>query len=30
MKNIWIMNHYATDMFYNKAERHYWFAKELK
>lgn len=30
MKNIWIMNHYATDMFYNKAGRHYWFAKELK
>lgn len=24
------MNHYATDMFYNKAGRHYWFAKKLK
>ena len=29
-KRIWLMNHYATDMFYNKAGRHYWFAKELK
>lgn len=30
VNKIWIMNHYATDMFYNKAGRHYWFAKELK
>jgi len=29
-KNIWIINHYATNMFYNKAGRHYWFAKYLK
>lgn len=29
-KRIWLINHYATDMFYNKAGRHYWFAKELK
>ena len=28
-KNIWIMNHYATDMFFNKGGRHYWFANEL-
>lgn len=28
--NIWLMNHYATDMFINKAGRHYWFAKDLK
>ena len=27
--NIWIMNHYATEMFEDKAGRHYWFAKEL-
>lgn len=27
---VWIMNHYATSMYYNKAGRHYWFAKELK
>ena len=24
------MNHYATNMFVDKAGRHYWFAKELK
>lgn len=29
-KTIWIMNHYATGMFFNEAGRHYWFAKELK
>ncbi len=29
MKNIWIMNHYATEMFRNKAGRHYWFADKL-
>lgn len=26
---IWILNHYATEMFDDKAGRHYWFAKEL-
>lgn len=30
MNNIWILNHYATDMFYNKGGRHYAFAKYLK
>lgn len=29
-KNVWILNHYAGDMFYNKGGRHYWFAKYLK
>ncbi len=28
-KNIWIMNHYATNMFFNKGGRHYWFSKYL-
>lgn len=28
--NIWLMNHYATDMFRDKAGRHYWFAKKLE
>ncbi len=27
---IWLINHYATDMFANKAGRHFWFAKSLK
>ena len=27
---IWMMNHYATTMFRDRAGRHYWFAKELK
>lgn len=27
---IWLMNHYATSMFRDKAGRHFWFAKELK
>lgn len=27
---IWLMNHYATSMFRDKAGRHYWFAKELE
>ena len=26
---IWLVNHYATEMYKNKAGRHYWFAKEL-
>lgn len=29
MKKIWIFNHYATEMYFNKGGRHYWFAKEL-
>lgn len=28
--NIWIMNHYATTMYRDKAGRHYWFAKQLE
>lgn len=28
-KKIWIMNHYATETFYNKGGRHYWFAENL-
>lgn len=27
--NIWMVNHYATDMFFNKGGRHYWFAENL-
>lgn len=30
MKNIWIMNHYATDNYYNEGGRHYWLAENLK
>lgn len=26
---IWILNHYATDMYFNGAGRHHWFAKYL-
>lgn len=29
MKNIWLWNHYATDMYKNRGGRHYWFAKNL-
>lgn len=29
-KNVWILNHYATDMLFSKGGRHYWFAKYLK
>lgn len=29
-KNVWILNHHATSMFFNKGGRHYWFAKFLK
>lgn len=29
-KRVWIFNHYATNMFFNKAGRHYWFAENLK
>ena len=28
-RNVWIWNHYATDTFYNKGGRHYWFAENL-
>ena len=28
-KIIWLLNHYATDMYFNKGGRHYWFAKNL-
>jgi glycosyltransferase involved in cell wall biosynthesis len=28
-QNIWIWNHYATNMYFDKAGRHYWFAKNL-
>lgn len=28
-KKIWMMNHYATNMFFNKGGRHYWFAENL-
>lgn len=28
-KNIWIWNHYATDMYKNHGGRHYWFAENL-
>lgn len=27
---IWLMNHYASDMYRDKAGRHYWFAKFLE
>ena len=29
MKNIWLWNHYATDMYKNRGGRHYWFAENL-
>jgi glycosyltransferase involved in cell wall biosynthesis len=28
-KNIWIFNHYATNMYRDRAGRHFWFAKNL-
>ena len=28
-KNIWIWNHYATNTFFDRGGRHYWFAKYL-
>lgn len=28
-KRIWIINHYATNMFENTSGRHYWFARKL-
>ncbi len=29
-KNIWIINHYAGNMLFDKGGRHYWFAKYLR
>src|SRR5690554_1347723 len=28
-KKIWILNHYATNMYFNEGGRHYWFAEKL-
>lgn len=28
--NIWLMNHYASDMYRDKSGRHFWFARKLK
>ncbi|WP_318506969.1 hypothetical protein [Bacillus sp. T3] len=28
-KNIWIWNHYATNMYIDQAGRHYWLAENL-
>lgn len=28
-QNVWIWNHYATNMFFDKAGRHYWIAENL-
>lgn len=28
-KNVWILNHYATNMFFNQGGRHYWIAENL-
>jgi glycosyltransferase involved in cell wall biosynthesis len=28
-QNIWILNHYATNTYFEKGGRHYWFAKYL-
>ncbi|KUO49312.1 MAG: glycosyltransferase WbuB [Desulfitibacter sp. BRH_c19] len=28
-QNVWIWNHYATNMYFDKAGRHYWFAEYL-
>lgn len=30
MKRIWIINHYASEMYVNEGGRHFWFAKYLK
>ncbi len=27
---VWLMNHYASNMYRDKAGRHYWFAEQLK
>jgi glycosyltransferase involved in cell wall biosynthesis len=29
MKKIWILNHYASNMYYNEAGRHFWLAEHL-
>ena len=29
MKKVWIWNHYATNMFFDQAGRHYWFSNYL-
>lgn len=29
-KNVWILNHYATDMYFSHGERHYWIPKFLR
>lgn len=29
-KRVWIMNHYASSMFFDGGGRHYWFAKYLR
>ena len=28
-KNVWIINHYASNMLFDKGGRHYWFAENL-
>lgn len=28
-QNVWIWNHYATNMFFDQAGRHYWFSENL-
>ena len=28
-QNVWILNHYATNTYFEKAGRHYWFAENL-
>ncbi|WP_342610537.1 glycosyltransferase family 4 protein [Staphylococcus hsinchuensis] len=30
MKKVWILNHYATDNYFNEGGRHYWFSQNLK
>lgn len=29
-QNVWILNHYASDTFFDEGGRHYWFAQYLK
>ena len=29
-KNVWIMNHYVMNQYFNRGGRHYWIAEELK
>ena len=28
-RNVWILNHYATNTFFDQAGRHYWLAENL-